>query len=319
MFLKEKSKRIFFKTGSVAGFFILNSEYVIIINMTNTPILVKKADGTLEVFNQDKLKQSLRNAGTSEPVIDSIVGHIIDELEDGMSTKQIYGHAFSLLKRIENPVSFKYSLRKAIADLGPTGFPFEKFVAEICKAKGYETLTDQIVRGECVEHEIDVVAWNDRKLIMSEAKFHNELGLKSDLKVALYITARFEDIKNATFNYGGIERKLTEGILVTNTKFTEVAMKYAECRGLRLIGWNFPRFGNLQDMIEDAGLHPITSLLSLSIQEKTKLIGEGIVLCQTIANNYNCIKSLNLTKDREMDVIDEVKTLCPVPLGRIEI
>ena len=41
--------------------------------------------------------------------------------------------------------------------------------------------------GHCVEHEVDVMAWNENKLIIAEAKFHNAIGLKSDLKVALML------------------------------------------------------------------------------------------------------------------------------------
>ena len=70
----------------------------------------------------------------------------------------------------------------------------EKYIAKIFQAWGYETLTDQTILGNCVSHEIDIIAWNNEKLIMVEAKFHNELGTKSDVKIALYIKARFEDL-----------------------------------------------------------------------------------------------------------------------------
>src|SRR3989344_4295584 len=89
-----------------------------------------------------------------------------------MTTKEIYTHAFEILHREEKPVALKYSLRHAIMELGPSGFPFEDFVAEIFRAKGFEAKTGQVVKGFCVEHEIDVVAWNEEKLIMVEAKLH---------------------------------------------------------------------------------------------------------------------------------------------------
>jgi len=68
-------------------------------------------------------------------------------------------------------------------------------------------LTDQKVRGKLVEHEIDVVAWNEEKLIMVEAKFHNQLGVKTDLKVILYVKERFDDLSAVTFDYGRPGRK----------------------------------------------------------------------------------------------------------------
>ena len=131
------------------------------------------------------------------------------ELVDGITTKEIYHKAFELLHKEEKPIALKYSLKRAIMELGPSGFPFEKFVAEIFKFKGYTAETGKLVKGFCVEHEVDVVAWNKDKLIMCEAKFHNDPGMKSDLKVALYVKARFDDLRKMTYKYGK-ERKLDE-------------------------------------------------------------------------------------------------------------
>lgn len=278
--------------------------------MTNKSIIILKADGTKEEFNENKLSESLINAGAKTVSAEAIVDHIKSELEDGMSTREIYHHAFLMLHKLEKPVAIRYSLRRAIADLGPSGFPFEKFVAEIFKAKGYETMTDQLVRGACVEHEVDVVAWNDRELCMAEVKFHNEFGLKSDLKVALYVKARFDDLSVRKYNYGGIERKLDRGMLITNTKFSEMAINYAECKGLRLIGWNYPNKGSLQDMIIDCGLHPITSLTTLTVSEKEELIRNGIVLCQGIIANPKALDLINVKDGKAKSVLEEANVLC---------
>src|SRR3989338_2661493 len=262
--------------------------------MTERKIFIIKADGTREEFRGEKLLDSLTRAGDSDEVRDKIVNHIAREIEDGMSTTAIYRHAFELLHKFETPVAARYSLKRAIADLGPSGFPFEKFVAEIFKAKGYETLTDQIVQGSCIDHEMDVVAWNENKLVMAEAKFHNELGMKSDLKVALYVKARFDDLKDREFVYG-TKRHLDEGILITNTNFTEKAIQYCECEGVKLIGWNYPQVGNLHDMIEDVSLHPITCLTSLSNSEKRNLMEKGVVLCKSVRDNVETLFASGLS------------------------
>lgn len=278
--------------------------------MTERKIFIIKADGTREEFHSEKLLDSLTKAGASEEVRDKIVNHIAREIEDGMSTNTIYRHAFELLHKFETPVAARYSLKRAIADLGPSGFPFEKFVAEIFKAKGYETLTDQIVQGKCVDHEMDVVAWNENKLIMAEAKFHNELGLKSDLKIALYVKARFDDLKDKEFVYGS-RRKLDEGLLITNTNFTIKAIQYSECAGVRLIGWNYPRVGNLHDMIEDASLHPITCLTTLSNTEKKSLMEKGVVLCKNIRDNDEPLLAVGLKPETIENAKRESLMFCP--------
>lgn len=273
-----------------------------------TNINIVKASGKVEPFVQEKLESSLFKAGAKEEVVNEIVEHIVSELKDGMSTSQIYKHAFFLLQKKSKPVATQYSLRRAIMDLGPSGFPFEEFVSQILKEKGYETLTDQTVLGGCVEHEVDVIAWNENKLIMAEAKFHNELGIKSDLKIALYVKARFDDLRLNSFFYGK-KRSLDEGWLITNTKFTSTAIHYAICNGLTLIGWNYPEKGNLQDMITDSGLHPLTCLMSLSQSQKKSLLSQGIVLVLALKNNPRLLHSLGLNEEKAKKVIDEINQL----------
>lgn len=277
--------------------------------MSNTAdIQVIKANGAREAFDNDKLLGSLVSAGASVKVAEEIVDHITEELHDGMSTQQIYKHAFFLLHKREKPVAMRYSLRRAIMELGPTGFPFEKFIASIFKEKGYEVLTDQQVLGHCVPHEVDVIAWNDQKLIMAEAKFHNELGLRSDVKTALYVKARMDDLKDTTFNYGH-DRKLDEMWLITNTKFTSSAIHYAECTGLKLIGWNYPEKGNLQNLIEDSGLHPVTSITTFSGSQKKSLLDRGIVLCEDLVKDPSIFRSLGLNDEKAKAVLSEIKAL----------
>lgn len=222
------------------------------MSIASKQIFVVKASGQRELFNEEKLRSSMLRSGATDEAVEDVLIRIEPELRDGMTTTDIYKHAFNVLHEWKEPVAMRYALRRAVMELGPTGFPFEKFIAEYFKDKGFETLTDQEVLGACVPHEVDVVAWNDKKLIMAEAKFHNELGIKSDLKVVLYVKARFDDLKESVFNFGGQDRKLTEGWLITNTKFSSTAIHYGECQKLTMIGWNYPEHGNLQDMIESS-------------------------------------------------------------------
>lgn len=277
--------------------------------MNRKEIYIVKANGSKELFDINKLENSLRGAGAPHDTAEKISHHIEKELEDGMSTSMIYDHAFFLLDKTAKPLAARYSLKRALAELGPSGFPFEKFIGELFKARGYQVETNQFIEGLCAEHEIDLVAWNENKLIMVEAKFHNELGLKSDLKVALYIKARFDDLKNKDFSYGK-KRPLNEGWLITNTKFTDKAIRYGKCAGVKLIGWNYPAEGNLQDMIEDVGLHPLTCLTSLSSLEKRNLLERGVVLCKEVRNG-DFLNFVGIPREKVSAVIEESKNLCP--------
>jgi hypothetical protein len=269
--------------------------------------MIKKASGDMEAFDISKLEHSLLRSHASPTLVQKVVESIRQDIEEGMTTHDIYQKAFSFLHRLERPTAVQYSLRRAVMDLGPSGFPFERFVAEIFKTMGYDTLTDQAVLGKCVEHEVDVVAWKADKLIMSEVKFHNELGLKSDLKVVLYVKARFEDLAETVFDYGGIKQKMSEGWLVTNTKFSLSAIKYAECNDLKIVGWNYPLDNGLKDMIEKSGLHPLTSLVSLSDHDKKQLIEKDVVLCKTIKDNPDILQSIGLSEANREAVLEEIE------------
>lgn len=277
--------------------------------MNDQELLVTKADGKKEIFDPDKLRFSLVHSGANADSVEEVVSHVMSDLHEDMTTSEIYRHAYEYLGRISPRVARSYSLRRAVMDLGPSGFPFEDFIAEVLRAKGYQCLTRQIVLGGCVPHEVDVVAYNSQKLIMIEAKFHNELGNKSDLKVVLYIKARFDDIKENVFDYGGENRHVTESWLVTNTKFSSTAIHYAECQNMRLIGWNYPAQGNLQNMIEEEKLHPVTCLSSLSDADKRILLLAGVVLASNIKKDPTVLEKLLGDSQKTEAVLAEINEL----------
>lgn len=272
-------------------------------------ITVLKANGEREVFDEEKLRASLYHAGATEEAAEQVMSHILPELHNDMTTNDIYRHAFSVLQQISKPIARSYSLRRAVMDLGPSGFPFEDFIAKVLEAKGYKCQTRQTVLGECVAHEVDVVAYNEKELIMIEAKFHNGLGTKSDLKVVLYIKARFDDLRGNVFDYGGSNRYVTGCWLVTNTKFSSTAIHYGICKNLTMIGWNYPEKGSLQNMIESEALHPITCLVSLSATNKKTLLENRIVLCSDIKKNPKLLNELlgkNFNIEPVMNEINEL-------------
>ncbi|MEI6190793.1 MAG: restriction endonuclease [bacterium] len=276
-----------------------------------TGIYIIKANGMRELFDREKLLSSLRKIGTDKETADLIVSKIETDLTNDHTTKEIYSQAFSLLKKHQRPIAIRYSLKRAIAELGPSGFPFEDYVSEIFKAQGYQTINDQIVMGTCVPHEVDVVAYTDTELIMIEAKFHTDFGTGSDLKVALYVKARFDDLQNGIFKYGGKEKKMTKGLLITNTKFSSTAIQYGECAHLNMIGWNYPYKNNLHHIIEKFGLIPVTALTSLSQTEKKMFLANDIVLSKQLAN-AELLKSYGFNDLKIKTVMKEVGEIAEI-------
>lgn len=275
----------------------------------NHLITITKSDGTKELFEEEKLTNSLKRVGASPDVIADVVDEVEREMRENMSTLDIYRRAFQLLHKHSHPTAVKYSIRRAMMELGPDGFPFEKFVARIFKMWGYESVTDQSLLGHCVDHEIDVVAWRGESLAMVEAKYHNEFGMKSDLKVALYVKARYDDLAETTFNYGGKSRHLNERWLATNTKFTDKAIRYGECTGLKLLGWNYPIHGNLHEIIEENGLHPISCLSSLNSQQKKDLVGRNILACIDVVGQPGILAEIGVKGAEAEKVLTEAQLI----------
>lgn len=273
-------------------------------------ILIKKASGEMEPFSQTKLRRSLERVHTSTESIEKVIALVEGELKNGDKTRDIYQKAFSLLKKYECPVASRYSLKQAIMQLGPSGHPFEKLVGEILASKGYLIEVGKIVSGFCVTHEIDVIALKDERHLMVECKFHNQPGTKTDVKVALYVEARFKDVEKAWQKNLGHTNKFHEVWLVTNTKLTSDAIKYAACSGMKTVGWNHPPKEGLEVLIDQTGLHPITCLTQLSNSQKQQLLESGIVLCKELLDNKSSLRTLGLSESKLTMVIKEMNQLC---------
>jgi hypothetical protein len=269
-------------------------------------ILVTKADGEQEVFDPAKLEGSLQSAGASSTMRARILARILPTLRSGVTTEEIYRQAFDILRKEETlPVAARYSIKRAIFELGPSGFPFEVFVAEVLRAHGWQARTGVALNGRCAPHEVDVLAEKQGKRVGIEAKFHNEPGGKTDIKDALYVHARYEDLRRAPEKSSRVD----EGWLVTNTRFTRNAVRYAQCSNLTLIGWDYPRTRGLFHMIESAGVHPLTCLTTLSESEKRRLMDNKIVLCKHVGAKH-LLEENGVKPAKIPQVLEEARMLC---------
>ena len=139
--------------------------------MTKKEIYVEKSSSEMELFSKKKLALSLERSGATREEIETILDKISVDIYDGISSKEIYKKAFSFLKKVNNTSASKYSLKRAIFDLGPTGFPFERLVAALLREKGFKTKVGVILNGACVTHEIDVLAEKEGSVYAIECKF----------------------------------------------------------------------------------------------------------------------------------------------------
>ncbi len=273
-------------------------------------VVIKKADGTTEQFRSNKLRKSLRRAGASDSEIQHIVSHIESIIHDNITTQEIYSHAFELLRASEDvPIQARYSLRRGLFNLGPTGFPFEQFLGKLFQAEGYTTEIGTFIQGKCAEHEIDIAAYRDDHSFVAEAKFHSRPGIKSDLQVVMYSYARFLDLQTQKICHKDI-CGITEMRVITNTKFTTTAENYAACTGLPLLSWDYPKNHNLHDLIQAAGIYPITVLQSLSGAQKQVLIERGAILCRDLIARPTLLRHIHIPTRKHEQVLAEANALC---------
>ena len=195
-------------------------------------------------------------------------------------------------------------------ELGPSGFPFEKLIGKILDQEGFQTKVNVIAQGNCVQHEIDVIAQKDNNHYMIECKYHSDQKRFCNVKVPLYIHSRFLDVEKQWKLLKEHETKLHKGGVYTNTRFTTDAIQYGNCVGLLLTSWDYPIGNGLKDRIDKSGLHPLTALTTLTKAEKTKLLDTGIVLCKELHENPYLLEQIEIPTSRHKNIIEDSQELC---------
>ena len=284
---------------------------IVYLYMPKKPPIIIKANGDRVRYDRKRLMTSLLRSGASQELANSVTDKVSSEIISGTTTTyNIYANAYNMLKSAKyHPVAARYSLKKAIMGLGPTGFPFEQFIGEILKRQGYKVKVGVNVQGHCVPHEVDVVAIKGDTHALVEAKFHNQTGVHTDVKVPLYIHSRFLDIEKKLLAKGDTHN-IHEPWVVTNTHFTSSAIQYGECMGMKLFGWRYPESGGIEKMIEDSGLHPITCLTTLSQTQKNLLLKQGTILCRELIEKEYLFQELGLSGAKAGALKREIDMIC---------
>lgn len=278
--------------------------------MDISDLKIINASGEKVDFSIEKVGRSLRKSGADEKSITQILNSIQAELYDGITTKEIYNRAYKLLRKKDSLLASRYKLKKAIYELGPTGYPFEKFIAALLENSGYKVEVGKIIQGNCVSHEIDVIAIKDNVKQFIECKFHSEQGRYCNVKIPLYIHSRFRDIETFYQAKHHPEEFFNEGWVVTNTRFTVDALQYGKCVKLQLLSWDTPKGSSLKERIDKAGLYPITVSSLLTQREKQFLLSRDVVLCRHLIEDKFFLDHLGVSDTRKKKILKEMQQLC---------
>src|SRR3989344_4492441 len=101
---------------------------------------VIKADCTKENYSREKVLSSIKRAGIPKNLQEEVLNKVEADLHENITTQQIYRHIEDSLEASDEPyLKGRYSLKRAIMQLGPTGYPFEAYISEVLRAEGYQT------------------------------------------------------------------------------------------------------------------------------------------------------------------------------------
>lgn len=255
---------------------------------------IVKASGFSEEFNENKIRHSLELSKVPDHLIPEVIRYVNSHFNPNSSTSDLHDliRRFIVQKGLYQQ-SFDYDLRRAVMRLGPSGYPFEKYVAQLLQTQGYDTQVGQIIQGRCISHEIDIVAHQAGKHFLIECKYHNQPGTKTDVQVALYTYARFLDISSDLIRDPAHQTEHYQSWLITNTKVSKDAIEYSKCQNMNLISWSYPAKGNLKDWILEAKRFPVTSVTILNDRQIVALLNQDIVSC---TNLHDALKTRDLSE-----------------------
>lgn len=274
---------------------------------------VKKYSGQQEPFDPHKLCSSLVAAGVQEDKADVICLAVQSKIKSGNTTTKVFREAFRMLAKDDIGASARYGLRRAVDSLGPAGFLFEQYVEALLQAHGYTTKQGVMMKGECVTHEIDVYAEKGELKYLVEAKYRNRHSIKTHVDQVMYADARFMDIQRRAIKENRNPDEYTIWV-VTNTRFTHNAIKYAKCRGVKLVSWNYPKKdGNLESLIVRKMMYPITILPSMTLLARDKFAENNMILAQDLlTQSVSHLVKIGVHKKLAIKLLEEAHNILEI-------
>ncbi len=270
---------------------------------------VKKYSGEFTAFDVEKMRLSLVKSGALNHEVEEVLGHINLKIYDGITTKELYKIAFRQLKHVSNSLAARYSLKKAFRDLGPAGYYFEKWVGKFLQSYGYNTIENQIIQGNAVSHEADVIAQNSDDLLWIECKFRNMSDGKVSVTTPMYLLSRIKDISDKKYDLFGQQKQFSQGWLVTNAYLTKDAIAFGEYYQLKLLSWDYPVHKSIKNLVDKKSLYPITCLTTITIKEKQFLLENNCILVKELWENNGLLESMKIGGRKKAHILKELKDL----------
>ena len=261
-------------------------------------IYVSKADGSKQAFDKRKIVRTCLRMGATRAIAESIAKEIENRIFSGIETKKILQMILRSLRKHKPVMKYQIDLRRSLSLLKPAP-DFENFIQLLLSKYGYEVTPNQIIRGRCVEHEVDAISKKNNKTCIVEIKHHYKYHTPTSLDVSRISRAVYEDLVEG-HELGLNNLKLDYALIVCNTKLSEHAKRYSNCRGIHHIGWSSPKNHDLQTMIEGKKLYPVTILRGLKSEIRNNLTSNGIILLNQLTKEtpMGLRKQIGLSREK---------------------
>jgi hypothetical protein len=241
---------------------------------------IRKFDGSKQQFDRNRIVHTCLRNGASEETATRIADRIARDLYEGMTTKEILELVWTYLGRHHPESQARIDLRLALSILRPKP-DFENYASLILRNLGYTVQSNKILRGKCIEHEIDAIAQKESRTYYVEFKHHNRTHRYTPLDVPMKVWATLQDLAEGR-KRGYHNISFTNSLILCNTKFTNHARTYADCVGIDYIGWKSPASNGLENIIEANGLYPVTLLKDVDRRLQRILVDSGILLLRQL-------------------------------------
>jgi Holliday junction resolvase-like predicted endonuclease len=271
-------------------------------------VYVTKANGTRQLFDREKVVRTCLRVGASRRIADEVAGRVEDRLYDGISTSKILQLTFRLLRNYKPAIRHILDLRRGLS-LMDSKPEFESFVQVLLARNGFEVTPNRIITGRCAEHEVDAIAKKDGVTFFVEAKHHVSYHTPTGLDESRIARAILEDVTEG-FELGRSSLRIDRAMIVTNTRYSEHAVRYGECRNILQIGWRSPANLSLQNLIEEKNLYPLSCLRGLKNESRTKLVNSGVVLMEQLFEETlpSLARRTGIQKETLKQIIEKAKT-----------
>lgn len=246
-------------------------------------VSVTKVNGELQPFDREKVIRTCLRFQCSREHAENVADRIQSRLYDGIATPEILRMIYRYSAECRPQVKYEVDLRKAISLLRSKP-DFEQFIVKLLSEYGYNVTGPQIVRGRCVEHEIDAAAGKNGEAVYVEVKHHIWPHTYTGKDIFLQARATLEDLVNG-YESGFNRIRFKKAMVICNTKLSDHAIRYANCAQIDYICWQSPKDNSMEKLVEDKQLYPITILKALDRRTQARFGDAGIVLLRELLDS----------------------------------